>query len=62
MLTIFGAIAQAAGGILLMDGVETWICAKRDDDIFRWILKACSAFDVQMLITTHSLETIVGYS
>ncbi|MBQ8160812.1 MAG: AAA family ATPase [Clostridia bacterium] len=60
VLTIFDTVAQAAGGILLMDEMETWIHANLDDDIFRWILKACITFDVQVFITTHSLEVIDG--
>lgn len=60
VLVLSNAIARAAGGILLIDEIETAIHKKYYDDIFRFIVKACSAFDVQAFITTHSLEAIDG--
>ena len=60
VLVLSNAIARAAGGILLIDEIETAIHKKYYDDIFRFIVKACKAFDVQVFITTHSLEAIDG--
>ncbi len=60
VLVLSNAIAKAAGGILLIDEIETAIHRKYYDDIFRFIVKACKAFDVQIFITTHSLEAIDG--
>lgn len=60
VLVLSNAIAQAAGGILLIDEIETAIHKKYYDDIFRFVIKACKAFDVQVFITTHSLEAIDG--
>lgn len=60
VLVLSNAIAKAAGGILLIDEIETAIHKKYYDDIFRFIVKACKAFDVQVFITTHSLEAIDG--
>ena len=60
VLVLANAIAKAAGGILLIDEVETAIHKKYYDDIFSFIIKACQAFDVQLFITTHSLEAIDG--
>lgn len=60
VLAISNAIAQAAGGILLFDEVETSIHKKYYDDIFRFIMKACKKFDVQLFISTHSIEAIDG--
>lgn len=60
VLVLSNAIARAAGGILLIDEIETAIHKKYYDDIFRFIVKACKAFDVQAFITTHSLEAIDG--
>lgn len=60
VLVLSNAIARAAGGILLIDEIETAIHKKYYDDIFRFIVKACRAFDVQIFITTHSLEAIDG--
>ena len=60
VLVLSNAIVKAAGGILLIDEIETAIHKKYYDDIFRFIVKACKAFDVQVFITTHSLEAIDG--
>ena len=60
VLVLANAIAKAAGGILLIDEVETAIHKKYYDDIFSFVIKACQAFDVQLFITTHSLEAIDG--
>ena len=60
VLVLSNAIAKAAGGILLIDEIETAIHKKYYDDIFRFIVKACKAFDVQVFITTHSIEAIDG--
>lgn len=60
VLVLSNAIAKAAGGILLIDEIETAIHKKYYDDIFRFIVKACKEFNVQVFITTHSLEAIDG--
>lgn len=60
VLVLANSIAAAAGGVLLIDEIETAIHKKYYDDIFTFVLKACKAFDVQVFITTHSLEAIDG--
>lgn len=60
VLVLSNAIAGAANGILLIDEIETAIHKKYYDDIFRFIVKACNAFQVQVFITTHSIEAIDG--
>ena len=60
VLSLANAIAQAAGGVLLIDEVETAIHSKYYDDIFRFLVKATIQFDVQVFITTHSIEAIDG--
>jgi hypothetical protein len=60
VLVLANAIAGAAGGVLLIDEIETAIHKKYYDDIFRFVIKACKAFNVQVFITTHSLEAIDG--
>lgn len=60
VLSLANAIAQAAGGVLLIDEVETAIHSKYYDDIFRFLVKASIQFDVQVFITTHSIEAIDG--
>ena len=61
VLSIANGIAQASGGILMIDEVETAIHSKYYNDIFRFIIKACLQFNVQAFITTHSLEAIDGF-
>jgi hypothetical protein len=60
VLVLANAIAGAASGVLLIDEIETAIHKKYYDDIFRFVIKACKAFNVQVFITTHSLEAIDG--
>lgn len=60
VLSLANSIAQAAGGVLLIDEVETAIHSKYYDDIFRFLVKACIQFDVQAFISTHSIEAIDG--
>lgn len=60
VLVLANAIAGSANGILLIDEIETAIHKKYYDDIFRFIVKACNVFEVQVFITTHSAEAIDG--
>lgn len=60
VLALSNAVAFATGGILLIDEIETAIHKKYYDDIFRFIVKASKTFNVQVFITTHSLEAIDG--
>lgn len=60
VLVLANAIARAANGVLLIDEIETAIHKKYYDDIFRFIVKACDAFKVQVFITTHSIEAVDG--
>ena len=60
VLALANAIAMAADGILLIDEVETAIHKKYYDDVLRFIVKACKTFNVQVFITTHSIEAIDG--
>jgi len=58
VLSLANGIAQAENGTLMIDELETAIHAKYYDDIFRFIIKACKQFQVQLFITTHSMEAI----
>lgn len=60
VLILSNAIINAANGILLIDEIETSIHKKYYDDIFRFIVKASRTFNVQLFITTHSIEAIDG--
>ncbi len=58
VLLLANAIARAAGGVLLIDEVETAIHSKYYENIFGFLLKACIQYDVQLFITTHSMEAL----
>ena len=61
VLSIANGIAMAAGGVLLIDEVETAIHSRYYYDIFRFIVKACRQLKVQVFITSHSIEAIDGF-
>ncbi len=60
VLVLSNAIASAERGILLIDEIETAIHKKYYLDIYSFLVKAAKAFDVQVFITTHSIEAIDG--
>ena len=60
VLSIANAIAQAADGVLLIDEIETAIHSKYYDEIFNFIIKAAVQYNVQLFITTHSIEAVDG--
>ena len=60
VLSIANAIAQSSNGVLLIDEIDTAIHAKYYDDIFKFIMKAAKQYNVQLFITTHSIEAVDG--
>ncbi len=60
VLSIANGIAQATGGVLLIDEIETAIHSKYYEDIFQFLVKAALQFDVQVFVSTHSIEAIDG--
>ncbi|MBD5155552.1 MAG: AAA family ATPase [Oscillibacter sp.] len=56
VLMLANAIARSAGGVLLIDEAETAIHAQYYNDIFRFLVKACKKFEIQLFITTHNIE------
>lgn len=52
------ALPQARGGVLLIDELETSIHVSALGEVFSWLVKSCSEYDVQLFATTHSLEAI----
>lgn len=58
VLLLANSIARASGGILLVDEIETAIHSRHYDDIFRFIIKACQQFDIQLFATTHNIEAV----
>ncbi len=61
VLLLANSIARAAGGILLVDEIETAIHSRHYDDIFRFVIKACQQFGIQLFATTHSIEAVDGF-
>ncbi len=51
-------IQTLAGGVLLVDEMETGIHVSALKKVFVWLVKAASRFDVQIIATTHSLEAV----
>lgn len=60
VLSLANAIAQADEGILLVDEVETAIHSRYYETIFNFLVMACKQFNVQLFITTHSIEAVDG--
>ncbi len=60
VLSLANGIASAAGGVLLIDEIETSISYKYYSEIFDFIIMAAEQFDVQVFITTHNAEAIDG--
>lgn len=58
VITLASAIVSAKGGILLIDEIETAIYKDMVSEVFRWFVKACIEYKVQLISTTHSLEVI----
>lgn len=59
VLSIANGIIAAADGILLIDEIDTSVHYKYYADIFGFLIKAASKFNVQLFITTHSEEAIL---
>jgi AAA domain, putative AbiEii toxin, Type IV TA system len=52
------ALPRIAGGVLLLDELETAIHVSALGKVFRWMLEACKQYDIQVFATTHSLEVV----
>jgi AAA15 family ATPase/GTPase len=46
------------GGVLLIDEIETAIHYSALRDVYTWLVRACEQYNVQLFVTTHSLEAI----
>ena len=47
-----------ADGVLLVDEIETSIHVSALSRIFSWLIEACHRLNIQLFVTTHSLEAI----
>ncbi|RGW99406.1 ATP-binding protein [Paraclostridium sordellii] len=58
VLTLASGLINAKNGILLIDEIETAIYKDMINDVFKWFVKSCMEYNVQLICTTHSLEVI----
>jgi energy-coupling factor transporter ATP-binding protein EcfA2 len=58
ILALASYVLSAKGGVLLIDEIETSLQASHLKRVFAWLLRACRQFEVQLFVTTHSLEAV----
>lgn len=58
VIALANGIAEAHDGILLIDEIETSIHPSALNKVLLWLIDACKEFNVQLFLTTHSLETV----
>lgn len=57
-LLLTEAVTRAKGGILLIDEIETGIPVRALSGVYSWLVRTCRELDVQLFVTTQSLEAI----
>ena len=58
---IAAGLMKSRNGILLIDEVENGIHYSVHGDLWEMILKAAHAYNIQVVATTHSRDTIAGF-
>ncbi len=58
VLFIALTLQLAAGGVLLIDEIESSIHVTALGPTFSWIVRSCEKLDIQLFATTHSLEAV----
>lgn len=58
ILSLAANVRSAKNGLLLIDEIETSLQVSNLRHVFQWLLSACLHFNVQLFVTTHSLESI----
>lgn len=58
ILSLAASVVNAKNGVLLVDEIETSLQASNLKHVFTWLLQACRQLQVQLFVTTHSLEAI----
>ena len=58
MLLLSSVVKAQEGGILLLDEFETAIHVSVMRDVFKWVIETAYKLDVQIFMTSHSLEAI----
>ncbi|MCK4764912.1 MAG: AAA family ATPase [Candidatus Aminicenantes bacterium] len=62
LLSIILAIYEASGGVVLIDEIENGLHYRAQEILWKAIIEAAGAFDVQVFATTHSFENVKAYS
>lgn len=60
MFALASGVLFAKNGVLLIDEIETSLQASNLKKVFSWLLSACKLFNVQLFVTTHSLESVAS--
>lgn len=58
IVSLASILPGAKGGILMIDEIETSLQQSNLSKVFEWLLDACRRYDIQLFVTTHSLEAI----
>ncbi len=57
-ILLMSAVVAAKGGILLLDEFETAIHTSAMADVLYWVINTCKKLNVQLFMTTHSIEAL----
>jgi len=57
-LTILNALVSSENGIVLVDEFETALHTSAMENVFRFVISACKKLNVQLFLTTHSIEAV----
>jgi AAA15 family ATPase/GTPase len=57
-LTFALTVPRVKGGLLLVDEIETAIHFSALQELYSWLIKICQINDIQLFVTTHSLEAV----
>lgn len=60
MFALASCVLFAKDGVLMIDEIETSLQASNLEKVFSWLLSACKLFNVQLFVTTHSLESVAS--
>jgi energy-coupling factor transporter ATP-binding protein EcfA2 len=55
---VIGHALRAEGGVLILDEAETALHIRAQEDFFSTLMKLCTELNVQIVATTHSLDTV----
>jgi len=58
VIALANGIVGAKDGVLLVDEIETSIHEGIMKKVFSWLVEACKKFNVQLFLTTHSIEAV----